>query len=244
MQQFSFDNRITDWVVESRHEPLTSIVHLVTVFGDTLTLTLVVIGVLVLTWLSNRIDLSALIVLGAISAYVMMLILKVTFARPRPPVEDRLIDVGGASFPSGHAMLSTVVYGLTAVIVFRLFPRVRARSAVLLWAPGLVVLIGLSRVYLGVHWMSDVLFGWIFGILWLVLCLFAHDQLIRRPALLRVGTKRSVNVSARSAPEPGRRVAGRFAKPTSPQREAAPQPEATPLAEPKSGTDQGTSSPS
>lgn len=79
------------------------------------------------------------------------------------------------------------------MIVFRLYSRVRARAAVLLWAPVLVVLIGLSRVYLGVHWASDVLFGWIFGMVWLMVCLTAHSQLVRRPALLRVGTKRSVS---------------------------------------------------
>lgn len=193
MQQFPIDDRITDWVVHSRHEPLTSAMHLVTVFGDTLTLALVVIGALVLAWLANRIDLAALIVVGSLTGYLLMLLLKVVFARARPPIEDRLIDVGGASFPSGHAMLSTVVYGLAAVILFRLYPRVRARAAVLLWVPVLVVLIGLSRVYLGVHWASDVFFGWVFGVIWLTVCLFGHAQIVRRPALLRVGTKRTVS---------------------------------------------------
>ncbi|ALG83801.1 phosphoesterase [Gordonia phthalatica] len=189
MQQFPIDDRITDWVVESRHEPLTSVMHMVTAMGDTLPLTLVVIGVFVVAWLSNRIDLASMIVVGSLSGYILMMILKLLFSRDRPPVEDRLIDVGGAAFPSGHAMLSTVVYGLTAVVAFRVFPRVRERAVALVWLPILVLLIGVSRVYLGVHWASDVLFGWLFGLIWLAVCLFGHAQIVRRPALLRMGTK-------------------------------------------------------
>ncbi|KJR06179.1 phosphatase PAP2 family protein [Gordonia sihwensis] len=199
MQQFPIDERITDWVVHSRHEPLTSVMQFLTVLGDTLTVVLVVIGVLVLAWVGNRIDLSALIVVGSLSGYVLMVLLKLLFARPRPPVTDRLIDVGGASFPSGHAMLSTVVYGLSAVILYRLYPRVRARPLILLWIPALIAVIGLSRVYLGVHWTSDVVFGWLFGLIWLLVCLVAHAQLVRRPALLRVGTKRVTNSVAQQA---------------------------------------------
>ena len=189
MQQFPIDDRITDWVVDSRHEPLTSVMHMTTAMGDTLPLALVVIGVFVVAWLSNRIDLAITIAVGSLSGYLLMLILKLLFSRDRPPVENRLIDVGGASFPSGHAMLSTVVYGLTAVVVFRIFPRIRERAVVLVWLPVLVLLIGLSRVYLGVHWASDVVFGWLFGLIWLAACLIGHAQIVRRPALLRMGTK-------------------------------------------------------
>ncbi|EGD54226.1 phosphatase PAP2 family protein [Gordonia neofelifaecis] len=206
MQQFPIDDRITNWVVESRHEPLTSVVQLVTVFGDTLTLVLVVIGVFVLAWMGNRIDLSALIVFGGLSGYVLMLLLKLLFARGRPPIEDRLIDVGGASFPSGHAMLSTIVYGLSAVILFRLYPWVRDRPLILLWVPVLIGFIGLSRVYLGVHWMSDVVFGWLFGVLWILMCLVTHAQLVRRPALLRVGTKRMTTKAGQPRSGSGQRT--------------------------------------
>lgn len=200
MRQFPIDDQITDWVVDSRHEPLTSVMHMVTAFGDTLTLTLVVIGVFVIAWLANRIDLAALIVVGSLSGYVLMAVLKLLFGRDRPPIDDRLIDVGGASFPSGHAMMSTVVYGLTAVVVYRVYPRVRERALALLWLPVLTVLIGISRVYLGVHWASDVFFGWVFGVIWVAVCLFGHAQLVRRPALLRVGTKRSVTRPSRPNP--------------------------------------------
>ncbi|MBM7367489.1 phosphatase PAP2 family protein [Gordonia hydrophobica] len=203
MRQFHIDDQITEWVVDSRHEPLTSMMHMVTVFGDTLTLTLVCIGVFVIAWLANRIDLAAMIVVGSLSGYVLMRILKLVFSRDRPPIDDRLIDVGGSSFPSGHAMLGTIVFGLTAVVVFRVYPRVRERAAALLWLPILVLLIGVSRVYLGVHWASDVLFGWVFGVVWLGVCLFGHTQIVRRPALLRMGTKHVTTPGRPSAAQRG-----------------------------------------
>lgn len=195
MRQFPIDDSITNWVVGARHEPLTSVAHLVTSLGDTLTLVLVVIGVFVMSWLANRIDLAALIVLGSLSGYLLMITMKLLFARDRPPIGGRLIDVGGNSFPSGHAMLSMLVYSLTAIILYRLYPKVRARAAILLWFPVLAVLVGLSRVYLGVHWASDVVFGWLFGIVWFGVCLVGHAQLVRRPAILRLAGKPVVSRS-------------------------------------------------
>ena len=193
MRQFPIDDNITNWVVGARHEPLTSVAHLVTSLGNTLTLVLVVIGVFVMAWLANRIDLAALIVLGGLSGYFLMVILKLIFARDRPPIGGRLLDVGGNAFPSGHAMMSMLVYLLTAVILYRIYPKLRVRAAVLLWFPVLSILIGLSRIYLGVHWASDVVFGWLFGIVWFGVCLFGHAQLVRRPAILRLAADPTVS---------------------------------------------------
>lgn len=176
---FGFDHRVTTWVVGIRSEPWNSLWQMITVLGDTLTLTLVVIGVFVLAWLGERIDLAALIVFGGVSGSLLMVTLKHLLGRQRPPVADRLIDVGGLSFPSGHAMTSTVIYGLTAVICYRLYAWVRAHPLVLLAAPLAVTAIGMSRVYLGAHWASDVLFGWMFGLIWLAVCLVGHRQIVR-----------------------------------------------------------------
>jgi len=186
---FDFDVSTTDWVVRNRAEPWTSMWQMVTVLGDTLTLTLVVIGVFVLAWLAGRIDLSVLIVVGSLLGWALMVLLKHLFARERPPVAERLIDIGGLSFPSGHAMLSTVILGLATVICYRIYPWLRAHPAVLVLPPLVVVAIGLSRVYLGVHWFSDVIVGWSVGLGWLAVCLVAHAQIVRRLAQRRSGTK-------------------------------------------------------
>lgn len=176
---FAFDHSVTAWVMSVRAEPWNSLWQMITVLGDTLTLTLVMIGVFTLAWLRERMDLAALIVFGGGVGWLVMALLKRLFGRDRPPVADRLIDVGGLSFPSGHAMMSTVIIGLTAVIVYQLYPNVRSQPGALVSAPVLIVLIGLSRVYLGAHWMSDVLFGWILGVVWLVSCLLGHQQIAR-----------------------------------------------------------------
>lgn len=172
LSPFPADIRITDSVVAGRSEPWTSIMHLITAFGDTMTLFLVMLAVFVLAWLGRRPDLSLLILFGSVTGYFLMVLLKLAFGRPRPPIEDRLQDVGTLSMPSGHAMVSVIVYGFAAVILFRTFPLIRRHPWWLLGFPVLVIAIGFSRIYLGVHWMSDVVFGWIFGLLWLALCLF------------------------------------------------------------------------
>lgn len=177
MSPFSFDQSVTDWVLSIRGEPWNSAWQMVTVLGDTVTLTLVVIGVFMLAWLGERIDLAVLIAFGGVSAYLLMMLLKRLFGRDRPPVVDRLIDVGGLSFPSGHAMVSTVVYGLTALIFYQLYGWVRQNPWVLAAAPAVVIVVGLSRVYLAAHWLSDVIFGWTIGLIWLGVAVVVHRQI-------------------------------------------------------------------
>lgn len=193
MAPFEIDHRVTDAVVSGRHEPWTSIMQFMTVWGDTLTLSLVVIGVVVLTWLAGRIDFALLIVAGSLVGYGLMVLMKLIFSRDRPPVGDRLIDVGGAAFPSGHAMMSVVIYGLAAIIMHRVYPWVRSHPWWLLVAPALAVLVGLSRIYLGVHWFSDVMFGWLFGLVWVTVCVAAHIKGSRRRQAKRAAARASAN---------------------------------------------------
>ncbi len=172
----------------------------VTVWGDTLTLALIVIGVFVLSWLAGRIDFAVLIVVGSLTGYGLMVLLKLIFSRDRPPVEDRLIDVGGASFPSGHAMMSMIVYGLAAVIAHRVYPRVRRHVWWLAAAPLLIAAIGFSRIYLGVHWFSDVMFGWLFGAIWVTVCVAVHVRGSRRRQARRAAPRgQSTDSAARMA---------------------------------------------
>jgi membrane-associated phospholipid phosphatase len=94
-----------------------------------------------------------------------------SIARTRPPQELRLVGAGGYSFPSGHTASATIGYALLAVLVVRLIPAAGRWWRVLVVAAAtiLAVAVGLSRVYLGVHWPSDVAAGWVFGVAWLAL---------------------------------------------------------------------------
>ncbi|NDZ96284.1 phosphatase PAP2 family protein [Streptomyces sp. SID6673] len=164
------DRTITDSVVDLRTEVLTDIALVVTATGNTLVLTTVVV-VVVLGLVGVRAVPEAILVgAGSFAGYLLMVGLKHLFARPRPPIADRLLDIDTYSFPSGHAMMSTVVFGLLAVAAYRLSAWVRAHPAVLLIASIWAIAIGCSRVYLGVHWTTDVLAGWLIGAVWVAGC--------------------------------------------------------------------------
>jgi undecaprenyl-diphosphatase len=97
-------------------------------------------------------------------------ILKLIFARPRPNIVPHLVEVSSASFPSGHAMLSAVVYLTLGALLSRVEGPPRIKIYILSVAILLTFLVGVSRVYLGVHWPTDVLAGWCAGAAWATLC--------------------------------------------------------------------------
>lgn len=104
--------------------------------------------------------------------------LKHWIGRPRPALVPHLVRVETTSFPSGHAMVSAAVYLTLALMLASGVASRAGRVALVGFAVLLVVLIGLSRVFLGVHWPSDVLGGWCFGTVW-ALAVFAADRRIR-----------------------------------------------------------------
>ncbi|OHV42932.1 phosphatase PAP2 family protein [Pseudofrankia sp. BMG5.36] len=103
-------------------------------------------------------------------------------ARPRPPQALWLVHPGGYAFPSGHTTMATIGYGLAAVLLLRLLSGGRIAVAVVsAGAAVLAVAVGLSRVYLGVHWPSDVAGGWSLGVAWLALAASIVCLYRRRP---------------------------------------------------------------
>jgi undecaprenyl-diphosphatase len=106
--------------------------------------------------------------------------LKHLVMRPRPAVVPHLTRVVTSGFPSGHAMLSAVVYLTLAAMVARHVRAARLRVFLILIALALTVLVGISRVFLGVHYTSDVLAGWSAGLTWAGVCWLIDDALRRR----------------------------------------------------------------
>ncbi|MEO7177961.1 MAG: phosphatase PAP2 family protein [Allosphingosinicella sp.] len=118
----------------------------------------------------------AAIVGGAIASTL----LKLAFARPRPDLVAHLVSVDSASFPSGHAMNSAVTFLTIGALLSRAEKDRAVRIYLMSAAIALTLVIGCSRVYLGVHWPSDVIAGWSVGATWAVLCSIAARTLQRR----------------------------------------------------------------
>jgi undecaprenyl-diphosphatase len=101
-----------------------------------------------------------------VSGTVASTLLKLGFDRPRPDLVAHLAHAQSSSFPSGHAMLSAVTYLTLGVLLARVHKKRRTKIIVMTYAITLTLLIGSSRVYLGVHWPTDVLAGWALGAAW------------------------------------------------------------------------------
>lgn len=141
----------------------------------------------------------ALFVFGAVgSGMVAGTLLKNLFQRARPDLVPHVVDVWTTSFPSGHSMMSAVTYLTLGALLARSRERRRLKAYFLLLSVLLTLLVGVTRVYLGVHWPTDVLAGWTAGAVWALLCWLLARWLQRR---------RKVEREAERSPEPAAETA-------------------------------------
>jgi undecaprenyl-diphosphatase len=132
-----------------------------------LTITILTAGFLALWRKYSEAGLLALAFAGGLA---ISQALKGYFARERPPEEYRVVDALNASFPSGHALLAAVVYLTLGAMLARTIKEKAIRIYVIAAAIVLALLVGFTRIYLGVHWASDVLAGWCLGAAWATVC--------------------------------------------------------------------------
>jgi undecaprenyl-diphosphatase len=169
--------RMDEWVLRSLRMPgnlaiprgpswLAPAARNLTALGSLPVLLLVVVAVAGFLALAHLWRHLALVLGASVGGLLLMLVLKRAFDRPRPTVVPPLMLETTASFPSGHAMMSAVVYLTLGTLLAQLCPRWRERVYVLTVAGVLAVLIGLTRLYLGVHYPTDVLGGWSVGLAW------------------------------------------------------------------------------
>ena len=142
---------------------------------------LLALGIACLSWLwwNNRGRAGLLLLLAALAGRSLGELQKYEIARVRPDIEPHLVLVKTSSFPSGHAT-SAMIFGLT--IALALSAGTRWERAAVAFAILLALLIGISRVMLGVHWPSDVIGGWAFGVLWVLVSFPLALRLARRPS--------------------------------------------------------------
>lgn len=159
-------------------DKLTPIIKIVTNFGGAIILGLITILILILIK-NKKIGLSVLINLCSVT--VLNLILKSILQRPRPN-EYRIINETGYSFPSGHSMISMAFYGFIIYLIYKNIKNKYLKWISIILLSILILMIGFSRIYLGVHYVSDVLAGFLFSISYLIVyikiinkCLFIEE---------------------------------------------------------------------
>ena len=177
-----------------RPGPVTHAVRLAmqdfTALGDVTTLTLVVILVVGGLLIVRKVAMAGFLVGASVLGTLSVELLKALVDRPRPNVVAHWATFSHASFPSGHAADSAIVYLTLAALVARSVQTRALRVYILVAAMLLTLLIGLSRLYLGVHWPTDVLAGWIVGAGWAFLAATAAWWLQARNALEAPGAER------------------------------------------------------
>jgi membrane-associated phospholipid phosphatase len=173
----SVEERLILGLQAHSHPILTKFLLGVTLLGssETLFIVLPLVGLLLARLRLLR-GLTNLVLVSTAGGAALALVLKQVFERPRPRLE--MVHVGGYSFPSGHSTLSLCLYGALAYLLLRAnvarWQRILGAAACTL----LVLMIGFSRMYLGVHYPSDVAAGYLAGSIWLAGCILAYRRTV------------------------------------------------------------------
>lgn len=160
------------WVEQAAHD--------VTALGGYAVLTILVASVVGYLLMTRHYPAALLVLLSTLGGLLLSHLLKSLYQRPRPDLVTHLTHVSTDSFPSGHAMLSAVVYLTLGALLARLVQGWWTRLYVVGVAVLVSFLVGLTRIYLGVHYPTDVAAGWAAGIAWAVLCWLLARYLQRR----------------------------------------------------------------
>ncbi|MDH3691771.1 MAG: phosphatase PAP2 family protein [Gammaproteobacteria bacterium] len=154
------------------------VVRDITALGGLVTLALLTIAACGYLWLKNKHRLAVFVAVSVSGGTLINTLLKGFIERPRPVIVPHETTAALSSFPSGHAMMSAVVFLTLGALLALASDTTRIKVYFLAWSVLLTVLVGISRVYLGVHWPTDVLAGWIAGATWALLCLLASRIIV------------------------------------------------------------------
>ena len=207
------DDRILLWLNRHSTPLLDTLALQITAVGNGLTVAVIGLIACAFLWAMRERVGVLLLVLAVVGGDTFNRILKDAFSRPRPELfvlETPFARPFSASFPSGHATASMVLYLVLAYLLGRLGGRGAFRWLVIAVAGLLIVLIGVSRMYLGVHYPSDVLAGYVFGFCWAVFCAFCIEAVrgLRRGRRRRADGVQPVSEAPAPPPNPGQATAG------------------------------------
>ena len=163
------DQQLSAWIGRNRTPQLTTFFIVVTALGSTAVACVVaaVGGVYLLR--RRQLHWFAAITLTIFGGMTLNRLLKLAFQRARPQLDDPIRTFAGYSFPSGHTVTATVVYGAVALFLFTQVKSFRSRVIIISCASLLIMLVGFSRIYLGAHYLTDVLAAIAEGVAWISL---------------------------------------------------------------------------
>lgn len=167
----------TPWLLEVARD--------LTALGGVTFLSLLTSAVVGFLWLRRMYGAMLLVIVATVGGLCVSTLLKWSFERPRPDLVPHLSMVYTSSFPSGHSMLSATVFLTLGTLLARFVRERRLKAYFLIVALALTTLVGISRVFLGVHYPTDVLAGWTAGMAWAVGCWLVARLLQRRGAVER-----------------------------------------------------------
>jgi undecaprenyl-diphosphatase len=162
-----------------------------TALGGLAWLTFTTVVIAIFLWLDNKLHMMIFTLTATISGALVSIGLKSFFDRPRPDFVSHLSHVSTSSFPSGHSMLAAVVYLTLGSLLAAVMPNRKLKVYVLFVAILLTLFVGVSRVYLGVHYPTDVLAGWLAGVVWALICWLVARWLQRRGRVEKEAPKAS-----------------------------------------------------
>jgi undecaprenyl-diphosphatase len=179
------DRNVTLWARELSLPGGAAAAQVITFFGDALFVYPATLAVAA-TLAGRGRRVSAILFAGSVvGGGLLEVLLKLVYARPRPDIVEPMVAVASYSFPSGHATLATVFFGGLAAVVFHVTPRRRTRGAAVFAAALAAGSVALSRIYLGVHWLTDVAAGILVGLFWVVVCATLTEIFAKRTPALR-----------------------------------------------------------
>ncbi len=177
-EAFSFDTTALLWIHQFANPFLDRLMLNITTLADPPVIVGIFIGTIFWLWRKYKYAEMGMFTIACIGGEALNVGLKLAFGKVRPQLWTQLITETTASFPSGHALGSLVVYGFLAYLLAREF----RQFTLLIYGgvSGLVLAIGFSRLYLGVHWLTDVIAGYLVGFLWLITCILILKRNLTR----------------------------------------------------------------
>jgi undecaprenyl-diphosphatase len=177
-----FDQRVLllAQTLRSQYPLLTLIMRDLTSLGSTVVMTLITAVTVIYLALFGSQRMAALVLVAMVSGSALVSLTKGLFGRARPDLAFAELTVSGLSFPSGHASMSAIAFLTMGALIAATRRRTRERIYILLIASLVTLLVGISRVALGVHWATDVVGGWAFGAAWAVVWLQVARALVKR----------------------------------------------------------------